>query len=112
MTTRRARSCSRHRPALPASSPHLASSPHARASLPWPHAIKEDAMKMRKMLVVFDAADVSAESAFWAGVLDGTVQGDEDWHDVVVDGKSVVAVQHAPDHVPPDWPDGNPQQIH
>ena len=23
-----------------------------------------------------------------------------------------IGVQLAPDHVPPDWPDGNPQQVH
>jgi predicted enzyme related to lactoylglutathione lyase len=31
---------------------------------------------------------------------------------VIVDGEPRVGVQLAPDHVPPDWPDGNPQQIH
>jgi predicted enzyme related to lactoylglutathione lyase len=31
---------------------------------------------------------------------------------VLVDGSPRVGVQLAPDHVPPDWPDGSPQQIH
>jgi len=31
---------------------------------------------------------------------------------VLVDGAPAVGVQLAPDHVPPDWPHGTPQQIH
>ena len=31
---------------------------------------------------------------------------------VLVNGRPRVGVQLAPNHVPPDWPDGNPQQIH
>ena len=31
---------------------------------------------------------------------------------VLVDGQPRVGIQLAPDDVPPDWPDGNPQQIH
>ena len=70
-------------------------------------------MRIDHLTVVFDAADLSAESSFWAAVLDGSVDADDDWHRVVVDGTSRVAVQLAPDHVPPDWPDGTPpQQIH
>ena len=69
-------------------------------------------MKITQQIVVFDAADIAAESAFWAGVLGGTVDADDDWHSVIVDGKSPVAVQLAPDHIPPEWPDGTPQQIH
>ena len=62
---------------------------------------------------MFDAADLAAESAFWAGVLDGEVDAEDDWHMVNVDGEPRVGVQLAPDHVPPDWPDGTlPQQIH
>jgi catechol 2,3-dioxygenase-like lactoylglutathione lyase family enzyme len=63
--------------------------------------------------VVFDAADLAAESAFWAGVLGGTVDAEDDWHMVLVDGRPRVGVQLAPDHVAPVWPDGvPPQQIH
>lgn len=62
---------------------------------------------------MFDAADLTPESSFWAEVLGGTVEPDEDWHMVIVDGAPRVGVQLAPDHVPPDWPDGTPkQQIH
>ena len=69
-------------------------------------------MRITKKIVVFDAPDLDAESRFWAGVLGGTVDADDDWHTVHVDGQPQVAVQLAPDLVPPDWPDGNPQQIH
>ena len=69
-------------------------------------------MKILRTIVVLDAADLSAESAFWAGLLDGTVEAEDDWHTVLVDGSSRLGIQLAPDHVPPDWPDGAPQQIH
>ncbi len=69
-------------------------------------------MEIKHQIVVFDAADLGAESRFWAGVLGGTVDPDDDWHTVLVDSKPRVAVQLAPDHVPPDWPHGSPQQIH
>lgn len=70
-------------------------------------------MRINHQIVVFDAADLPAEGTFWAGVLGGTVDLDDDWHQVSVDGEPRVAVQLAPDHVPPDWPDGVPeQQVH
>jgi hypothetical protein len=71
-------------------------------------------MRISRLLVVFDAANIATESAFWARMLGGTVDADAegDWHTVVVDGVPVLAVQLAPDHVRPDWPDGTPQQIH
>ena len=72
-----------------------------------------DVMRITHQVVVFDAPDLAAESRFWAGVLDGTVDAEDDWHMVRVDGAARVGVQLAPDHVPPDWPDGAPpQQIH
>ena len=70
-------------------------------------------MDMMRQVVVFDAADLGAESAFWAGVFDGRVVEDNDdgWHSVIdADGRWRIGVQLAPDHVPPDWPDGTPQQ--
>src|SRR5207249_2544900 len=42
------------------------------------------------------------------GVLDGTVDTEDDWHMVIVEGAPRVGVQLAPNHVPPDWPDGTP----
>jgi hypothetical protein len=69
-------------------------------------------MKINHQVVVFDAADLTSERNFWAGVLDGTVDAEDDWHMVFVDGAPVIGVQLAPDHVPPEWPHGTPQQIH
>ena len=71
-------------------------------------------MKFKRQIVVFDAADIAAESSFWAGVLGGSVVPDDDdgWHSVVVDGEWQLAVQHAPNHVQPDWPNGTQQQMH
>jgi predicted enzyme related to lactoylglutathione lyase len=69
-------------------------------------------MRITRQIVVFDAADLTAESTFWAGLLDGTVNADDDWHDVIVDGEWRLGIQLAPNHVPPEWPDGTPQQIH
>lgn len=70
-------------------------------------------MEIQQQMVVFNAADLDAESSFWAGVLGGTVSVGRDWHTVIVDGAPVVGVQFAPDHVPPAWPDGDPPvQMH
>jgi hypothetical protein len=68
---------------------------------------------MVRQVVVFDAADLHTESSFWAGILGGQVFEDETWHSVLdATGEWRVGVQLAPDHVPPEWPDGAPQQIH
>jgi predicted enzyme related to lactoylglutathione lyase len=69
-------------------------------------------MKISRTMVVFDAANLDAVSSFWAGLLDGSVESDADWHTIYVDGEPRLGVQHAPDHVAPQWPDGPPQQIH
>lgn len=70
-------------------------------------------MKIMRQVVVLDARDMAAESAFWAGVLGGRVLADDDWHNVIDgDDRWVIGVQYAPGHVPPEWPDGSPQQIH
>lgn len=71
-------------------------------------------MDIRFEVVVFDAADLGAMSDFWSGVLGGRVDAEEDWHMVFdATGAPRVGIQLAPDHVPPDWPDGSPgQQVH
>lgn len=73
-------------------------------------------MDISRQVIVFDAADLDAESAFWAGVLDGEVIADPDgsWHSVVDgDGEWRMGFQLAPGHVAPDWPDGaQGQQVH
>jgi predicted enzyme related to lactoylglutathione lyase len=40
------------------------------------------------------------------------VDASDDWHSVVVDGEWRLCFQLVPNHVPPEWPDGTPQQIH
>jgi hypothetical protein len=68
-------------------------------------------MNILRHVIVFDAADMATESAFWAGMLGGRVFPDDAWHSVIDrGGRWVIGVQLAPDHVPPDWPDGSPQQ--
>src|SRR5688572_10240859 len=70
-------------------------------------------MRLTRRVVVFDAADLAAESAFWAGMVGGRVLTDDRFHCVFdADDRWVIGVQLAPDHVPPEWPDGNPQQVH
>jgi catechol 2,3-dioxygenase-like lactoylglutathione lyase family enzyme len=69
-------------------------------------------MKISRQIVVFDTADLAAESAFWAGLLGGTVDAEDDWHTVSVDGEPRLGFQLAPNHVRPDWPEGEPQQLH
>jgi hypothetical protein len=64
--------------------------------------------------LVFDAADLNAESAFRAGMLDKHVFDDEAFHSVIdPSGEWRIGVQLATGHVPPAWPDGAPpQQAH
>jgi catechol 2,3-dioxygenase-like lactoylglutathione lyase family enzyme len=69
-------------------------------------------MDITRKIVVFDTADLEAESSFWARLLGGTVEREDDWHSLRVDGRPELGFQLAPDHVPPQWPDGSPQQIH
>jgi hypothetical protein len=70
-------------------------------------------MKMVRQVIVFDAADLNAESAFWASMLEGHVFADDRFHCVFdAAGEWRIGVQLAPNHVPPEWPDGEPQQVH
>jgi predicted enzyme related to lactoylglutathione lyase len=68
-------------------------------------------LEIRYQVVVLDAADLEAVSGFWAGVLGGSVDAEDDWH-MVMDGDGVprIGIQLAPNHVPPQWPDGDQQQ--
>ncbi|MDY7105060.1 MAG: VOC family protein [Actinomycetota bacterium] len=70
-------------------------------------------MQIKQQIIVFDAADLDAESEFWAAVLGGSVSADDEWHTVHdADKTPRIGVQLAPDHIRPDWPNGTPQQIH
>ena len=67
----------------------------------------------RLRTVVLDAADMDAEAQFWSAVLDiPVVSREPGW--TTLEGRGVrLAVQLAPDHVPPQWPDpAHPQQLH
>ena len=67
----------------------------------------------RLKTVVLDAADMLAEAQFWSAVLGiPVVHEGDDW--TTLEGLGVrLAVQLAPDHVPPQWPDpAHPQQLH
>jgi hypothetical protein len=60
-------------------------------------------MEPIRSVVVFDAGDLQAESAFWAGMLDGHVFVDDTFHSVIdAAGEWRIGVQ----------PDGAPQQVH
>ena len=63
-------------------------------------------------IVVFDAADLTAESNFWAGFLGGVVVDNGGWHMVVVNGEVRVSVQLVPHHAAPAWPAPPPQRIY
>ena len=66
---------------------------------------------MVRHVIVFDAADLDTESAFWAGIFGGNVVKDDDWHSVLDEsGEWRIGVQLAPNHAPPEWPDGTQQQ--
>ena len=70
-----------------------------------------DRLRIIRQTVVFDAADLEAESAFWAAVLGGRAVAEDDWHSIVdAAGERLMDVQFAPNHVPPEWPDGTQQQ--
>lgn len=82
-------------------------------TLPQTAAAREDGrVRITRTVIVLDAADVDAVSSFWAGLLGGTVDKDDGWHSILVDGEWRLGVQHAPNHTPPGWPDGSQQQLH
>ncbi|NJP31874.1 VOC family protein [Micromonospora thermarum] len=64
--------------------------------------------------VVIDAPDISGLSAFYAGLAGWTQRyADDEWITMTTDDGWRIGLQHAPDHVPPRWPDpAYPQQAH
>lgn len=52
------------------------------------------------------------ESAFWVGPLGGTVDAEDDWHSVYVEGNRGWAFSSRPTLFRPSGPRGVPQQIH
>jgi len=68
----------------------------------------------RLSTVVLDCPDTRALADFYAAMLGLSITGaDGDWIDIGDSGGTRLSFQHAPDHVPPRWPDpARPQQIH
>ncbi|MFC7936307.1 VOC family protein [Streptomyces sp. NPDC057387] len=63
--------------------------------------------------VVLDCPEPRALARFYADVLGGTVEGDDDWVDLKLPGGQALAFQAAPGFVPPTWPaPDDSQQFH
>ena len=70
----------------------------------------------RLQAFVIDCPDTRALAAFYSeltGLPVTRVDEEDGWVVVGPDDGPHLAFQHAPDHVPPQWPDpGHPQQMH
>ena len=64
--------------------------------------------------VVIDAPDIPRLSEFYATVAGWTqVYADDEWITMTTDDGWRIGLQHAPDHIPPQWPgQSHPQQAH
>jgi hypothetical protein len=64
--------------------------------------------------VVLDCPEPRALADFYARVLGGDIDGEEDWVDLKLPGGQTLAFQAAPGFTPPEWPraDRNSQQFH
>jgi catechol-2,3-dioxygenase len=64
--------------------------------------------------VVLDARDIARLSAFYTELAGWTqVYADDEWVTLTTDDGWRIAIQYAPDHMPPQWPDPeHPQQAH
>jgi hypothetical protein len=71
-------------------------------------------MKILRTVVVFDAANLEEESAFWAAIFNGQVARDDEWHTVFDEsGEWRVGIDLNNDYVRPEWPNGiQQQQVH
>ena len=69
-------------------------------------------MKINLAAVIIDVAELDPESAFWHRLLGGSIAKTATHHFLQIDGFPVFVIQRAPGHVPPEWPEGNPQQMH
>lgn len=69
--------------------------------------------EIRLDIIVLDTADIDELARFYADLLGGSVSNDdEDWRTVTMPDGTKIAAQLAPEHTPPQWPDGPPQQVH
>ena len=64
--------------------------------------------------VVIDAPDIARLSEFYATAAGWTqVYADDEWITMTTDDGWRIGLQHAPDHIPPQWPgQSHPQQAH
>jgi predicted enzyme related to lactoylglutathione lyase len=78
------------------------------------HRFEEEAMAIAEVgAVVLDCPDPRALADFYARVLGGSVEEQEDWVDVKVPGAPTLSFQAAPGYVPPRWPSPeHSQQFH
>lgn len=64
-------------------------------------------------VVALDCPDPQALAEFYAAVLDGTVEGEDDWYEVTLPAGRRLAFQRVADYTPPRWPgQEQPQQAH
>ncbi|MGA9101322.1 VOC family protein [Aeromicrobium sp.] len=68
----------------------------------------------RLKTIVLDARDIGRLSAFYSDLAGWTqIFADDQWVTMTTDDGWRIGIQHAPDHVPPAWPDpARPQQAH
>jgi predicted enzyme related to lactoylglutathione lyase len=66
-------------------------------------------------LVALDCPDPHALAAFYQQIVGGTIKQEtasDEWVRLQVAGASDLGFQLDPNHQPPSWPDGSPQQAH
>ncbi|MCF3963350.1 VOC family protein [Streptomyces fuscigenes] len=69
-------------------------------------------MNVTLSAVIIESGDLDAESAFWHGLLGGSVTRTPEHHFLRAEGLPAFVVHLAPGHVPPRWPEGPSQQMH
>ena len=69
-------------------------------------------MNINLSAVIIDVAELEPESAFWHRLLGGSIAKTATHHFLRIDGFPAFVIQLAPGHVPPEWPEGNSQQMH
>ena len=69
-------------------------------------------MDVRLTSLIIDAPDPEHESMFWHRLIGGSITRTPTHHFLQIDRFPTVVIQYAPDHRPPQWPDGVSQQMH
>jgi hypothetical protein len=88
------------------------------ADLEWPDpAATIPDMEISRTIIVLDAADLDKASSFWARLLGGTVDPEDDWHTVRVDGEAPAGADRAPVRAagfrcPHERPESRPRPRH